>query len=533
MPTKYIVVTGGVISGLGKGLVSSSIGKILQSYGYKVTMVKIDPYINVDAGTMNPFEHGEVFVLDDGGEVDMDLGNYERFLNINLSKAHNITTGKAYKAVIDKERAGDYLGKTVQIIPHVTEEIKHEIREDAKGHDVCVIEVGGTVGDIESMPFLEALRQLKMEEGPENVAFVHVTLVPELDVVGEQKTKPTQHSVQRLLESGIQPDFIIARSKRLLDEKVRKKISNFCNVPLDNVISDPDVRISYAVPLTLEQEHIGKKLAAKLKLKTGTDLKGWKKMVDKMLSSKKTVKIAMAGKYTALGDSYTSILEAIKHGAYANNCKAEILWIDTEEFEKNPKKVKILDKVDGIVVPGGFGSRGVEGKIMAISYSRTHKIPYLGLCYGMQTAVVEFARNVCGLKGAHTTECDEKTPHPVIHILPEKYKIKQMGGTLRLGAWPCKIKKGTLAEKIYKKELVHERHRHRYEVNPDYIKKLESCGLVFSGTHPERLLMEIAELKNHPFFIGTQFHPEFKSRPESPSPVFVNFIKACLKQKQI
>lgn len=529
MPTKYVVTTGGVISGLGKGLVSSSIGKILQSYGYKVTMCKIDPYLNVDAGTMNPYEHGEVFVLDDGGEVDMDLGNYERFLNISLTKAHNITTGKAYKAVIDKERMGDYLGKTVQIIPHVTDEIKREIREVAKGWDVCVIEVGGTVGDIESMPFLEALRQLKMEEGAENVAFVHVTLVPVLDVVGEQKTKPTQHSVQRLLESGIQPDFIIARSRNPLDEKVRQKISNFCNVLGENVISDPDAPSTYHVPLILEKEGFGHKLAKKLGLKIGKDLNAWGKMTDRMLNAKKTVRIAMAGKYTALGDSYISILEAIKHGALANNCKAEIIWIDTEEFEKDPGKAKILDKVDGLVVPGGFGSRGVEGKIIAANYARTRKIPYLGLCYGMQMAVIEFARNVCGLKGAHTTECDPKTPHPVIHILPEKYQIKQMGGTLRLGSWPCRIKKGTLAEKIYKSALIHERHRHRYEVNPDYIKRLEEKGLVFSGLHPSRPLMEIAEVPGHPFFAGTQFHPEFKSRPEAPSPIYVGFIKACLK----
>lgn len=531
MPTKYIITTGGVISGLGKGLVSSSVGKILQSYGYDVTMVKIDPYINIDAGTMNPYEHGEVFVLDDGGEVDMDLGNYERFLNINLTKQHNITTGKVYKAVIDKERTGDYLGKTVQIIPHITDEIKRQIREDAKGHDACVIEVGGTVGDIESMPFLEALRQMKMEDGTENVAFVHVTLVPMLDVVGEQKTKPTQHSVQRLLESGIQPDFILARCKIALDEKVRKKISNFCNVPCENVISDPDAPSAYAVPITLGKEQFGGKIAKKLGLKVGHDMKNWDKMVARMLNAKKTIKIAMAGKYTALGDSYVSILEALKHGAAANNCKAEIVWVEAEEFEKNPKKLKLLDKIDGLIVPGGFGSRGVEGKIMAVNYARTHRIPYLGLCYGMQMAVIEFARNVCGFKDANTTECSEKTPHPVVHILPEKYRVKQMGGTLRLGAWPCKIKKGTLAEKIYKSGLIHERHRHRYEVNPDYIKKLEECGLVFSGTHPERPLMEIAELKNHPFFIGTQFHPEFKSRPEEPSPIYASFIKACLKNK--
>ncbi|HIK00261.1 TPA: CTP synthase [archaeon] len=530
--TKYIATTGGVISGLGKGLVSSSIGKILQSYGYDVTMVKIDPYINVDAGTMNPFEHGEVFVLEDGGEVDMDLGNYERFLNIDLTKDHNITTGKVYKAVIDKEREGDYLGKTVQIIPHVTDEIKHEIRKVARGHDICVIEVGGTVGDIESMPFLEALRQMRMEEGPENVVFVHVTLVPVLDVVGEQKTKPTQHSVQRLLESGIQPDFVVARSKKPLEEKARRKISNFCNVPEENVISDPDARISYEVPLILEKEGLGKKIAKKLNLKVGTDLRKWRYMVNRMLNPKNNVRIAMAGKYTALGDSYVSILEAVKHGALANNAKVEISWIETEDFEKDKSKLEVLDTVDGLIVPGGFGPRGVEGKILAVGYARTHKIPYLGLCYGMQMATIEFARNVCGMKGAHTTECAPRTKHPVLHILPEKYQIKQMGGTLRLGSWPCKIKKGTLAEKIYKSNLIHERHRHRYEVNPDYIEKIESKGLVFSGKHPERPLMEIAELSNHPFFIGTQYHPEFKSRPEKPSPIYAEFIKACINYKK-
>jgi len=527
---KYIITTGGVMSGLGKGLVSSSIGKILQASGYKVTMVKVDPYINIDAGTMNPFEHGEVFVLDDGGEVDMDLGTYERFLSINLTRNHNITTGKAYKGVIDKERHGDYLGKTVQIIPHVTNEIKSMIRKVGKDVDVEIVELGGTVGDIESAPFLEACRQLHMEEGSENVLFVHVTLVPVLSVVGEQKTKPTQHSVQRLQEAGIQPDIIVARANKRLLEKTRKKIANFCNVDENFVISDPDCKTLYEIPLVLEEEDIGKKVVQKLGLKKKKDgMQDWNKMVKRMKSAKKKVKVAMAGKYTALNDSYVSILEALKHSGAVNGCKVEIMWLETEEFEEDPKKVKILDKVDGLIVPGGFGKRGAEGKILAIEYARKNNIPFLGLCYGFQLASVEFARNVCNLKGTNSTEIDAKTKHPVICILPDQYEGIDMGATMRLGSWPCKIENGTLAYNIYNKRLIHERHRHRYELNPEYMKILEKNGLKFAGKGQKGIIMEMLELPTHPFFIATQFHPEFKSRPLEPAPLFVHFVKACLE----
>ncbi len=526
---KYIITTGGVMSGLGKGIASASIGKILQSYGYNVTMIKVDPYINVDAGTMNPFEHGEVFVLDDGGECDMDLGNYERFLNKSLSRDNNITTGKVYKAVIDKERRGDYLGKTVQIIPHITDEIQKQIRKAAKGSDITIIELGGTVGDIESMPFLEACRQLHLEEGDDNVLFAHVTLVPVMSVVGEQKTKPTQHSVQRLQEAGIQPDLILARTENKLEKKTKKKIANFCNVHIDDVISDPDADSIYEVPLVLQEENIGKKVAEKMNLKTKKDLNKWKKFVDRILNPGKEITIALAGKYTALGDSYVSILESLKHAGAENNCMVNIKWIGTEEFEENNKELSVLDKVDGLIVPGGFGSRGAEGKIMAINYARENNIPFLGLCYGFQLAAIGFAREACNLEDANTTENKENCKHPIICILPEQYKIKDMGGTMRLGAMPCRIEKGTLAYKLYGKTKISERHRHRYELNPEYIDKLEKNGLKFSGKYPKKKIMEILELPDHPFFLATQFHPEFKSRPEDPSPPFVGFVKACLK----
>jgi CTP synthase len=532
MQTKYIITTGGVISGLGKGIVSSSIGRLLKAAGYKITIVKIDPYINVDAGTMNPFEHGEVFVLDDGGECDMDLGNYERFLGLNLKRSNNITTGKAYKAVIDKERKGDYLGKTVQIIPHVTNEIRDQIHKAAKGFEICIVELGGTVGDIESMPFLEAVRQLHLKEGDENVAFIHVTLVPSLSVVGEQKTKPTQHSVQRLQEAGIQPDFIVARAEKRLHKKTQGKIANFCNVRIEQVISDPDCKSLYEVPLLLKKEGLDRKLMKKfgLKKKGSGNMNEWRKIVNRMVKPKKKVKIAMAGKYTELSDSYVSILEALKHAGAENNCEVEIEWIETTDFEKDKNKVHILDKVDGLLVPGGFGSRGAEGKITAINYARKNKIPFLGLCYGFQMAAVGFARKACNLKGANSVEIKKNPKHPIICILPDQYDGINMGATMRLGSWPCKVEKGTLAHKIYGKTLIHERHRHRYELNPEYIEVLEKNGLKFSGKAPDSPIMEMLELPKHPFFIATQGHPEFKSRVESPAPLFVHFVKACIKK---
>ena len=527
---KYVITTGGVISGLGKGIVSASIGRLLKSYGYNVTLVKMDPYVNIDAGTMNPFEHGEVFVLDDGGEVDMDLGTYERFLSLSLTRNHNITTGKAYKAVIDKERKGDYLGKTVQIIPHITDEIKHQIRCVNDDVDVQIVELGGTVGDIESAPFLEAVRQLRMEEGSENVLMVHVTLVPVLSVVGEQKTKPTQHSVQRLQEAGIQPDMIIARTSKPLEASTRKKISKFCNVSEEFVISDPDAGNLYEVPLILDEEKLGEKVLKKLGLKKKKDeLAEWEKIVEKMKAAKKPIKVALAGKYTALNDSYISILESLTHAGAVHGCRVEVTWIETEDFEKDPSAVKILDDVDGLIVPGGFGSRGAEGKITAINYARKNNISFLGLCYGFQLASIGFAREVCGLEGANSLEIDPETPHPVICILPDQYEGIDLGGTMRLGSWPCKNEKGTLAHKIYGSDLINERHRHRYEFNPEYIEKLESKGLKFSGKSPDAPIMEILELPKHPFFIASQFHPEFKSRPGNPAPLFSAFVKACTK----
>jgi len=525
---KYVITTGGVISGLGKGIVSASIGKLLQSYGYSVTMVKIDPYVNIDAGTMNPFEHGEVFVLNDGGEVDMDLGNYERFLNTDLTWDHNITTGKVYKAVIDKERKGDYLGKDVQIVPDITDEIKKRIRKMGEGKDVVVVELGGTVGDIESMPFLEAVRQLHMDEERGDVTFVHVTLVPVMKVVGEQKTKPTQHSVQKLQQAGIQPDFILCRSDDPLEESTRNKISKFCNVDKEYVISDPNVENLYDVPLVLDKEDLGQKIVDKLGLQKKGDMKEWKALTEKMNAADKTIKIALAGKYTALRDSYVSIIEALNHAGMENGCTYELIWIETQEFEEDPLKVETLKDIHGLIVPGGFGERGVEGKIRAIQYARENKIPYLGLCYGLQLACIEFARNVCGLEGAHTTEIDKSTKYPIVDYLPKMYEGMEMGGTMRLGAWPCKIEVDTLAHKIYGKELIEERHRHRYELNPEFIDKLEEHGLKFSGRSPDHPIMEIGEITDHPFFMGTQFHPEFKSRLESPSPPFVHFVKACL-----
>lgn len=513
---RYVVVTGGVMSGLGKGITTASIAKIIQAMGYKVTVIKIDPYLNVDAGTMSPFEHGEVFVLEDGGEVDLDLGNYERFLNINLTKNHNITTGKIYKKVIEKERRGDYLGKTVQVIPHVTDEIKFEIRKVAEKFDITVVEVGGTVGDIEGMPFLEALRQLFLEE---DVVFVHVTLVPSLEVVGEQKTKPTQHSVRELREAGISPHLIVCRSRKPLSEKTRKKIALFCNVMDEQVISNHDVSNIYQVPLVLEKQKVGEKIIQNFGFLRNCDLKNWEKIISKKIE--KEVRVALCGKYVELEDSYISIIEALKHASYFTGIKANLELLDAEKIDSYD-----LKNFNGIIVPIGYGSRGAEGKIKAIKFARENKIPYLGLCYGMQLAIVEYARNVLNLKNANSTEIDPKTPHPVIDLLPEQQKISKLGGTMRLGAYEAVLEKNSLAFKLYKKKRIFERHRHRWEVNPKYVDLLQSKDLVFSGKSPNGVVMEIMELKNHPFFFGTQFHPEYKSRLENPSPPFVGFLKA-------
>lgn len=527
---KYVIVTGGVLSGLGKGIITSSVGLLLKSRGYNITAIKIDPYLNCDAGTMNPFQHGEVFVLEDGGEVDLDLGNYERFLNINLSRNNNITTGKVYKNVIEKERRGDYLGKTVQIVPHITNEIKEWIRNVAEesGADICIVEIGGTVGDIESMPFLEAVRQLHLEEGEGNVIFIHTTLIPILKVVGEQKTKPTQHSVKELRAIGISPDIIIGRCVEELKKATKEKISLFCNVPVEAVYSSPDAETIYEIPLILEKQGISKYILHKLNLEyREANLEKWKEFVERLKKAEKKVNIGIVGKYTALGDSYLSIIEAFRHAAAELDVKVNIIWIDAEriDYEK-------LKHADGILVPGGFGERGAEGKIEAIRFARKNKKPFLGICFGFQLAVVEYGRNVLGLE-CHSTEIKPDVKHPIITILPEQKGIKQLGGTMRLGAMPIIIKSSTLAYKLYKKNKIYERHRHRYEVNPEYIGKLEENGLVFSGIAEDKIRMEILELPEHPFFIASQFHPEFKSRPLKPAPLFYGFVEASYNASKI
>jgi CTP synthase len=520
---KFIFVTGGVMSGLGKGITAASTGRLLANAGFDVTAVKIDPYLNVDAGTMNPYQHGEVYVLKDGGEVDLDLGNYERFLNLDMTFDHNVTTGKVYQHVIENERSGDYLGKTVQIIPHITDDIKRRIRETAAGSDVCIIEVGGTVGDIEGMPYLEALRQFAHEEDDEDILFAHVTLVP-YSKNGEQKTKPTQHSVKELRSTGLQPDIVVGRCSDPLDSQTREKIALFCDVPRNAVFSNPDVEDIYHVPLMLEDEgldeyvmdHLG--LASEALPTTERDTE-WRDRVTR--NTEETVEIALVGKY-GLEDAYISIHEALKHAGLERNVEVERTWVHSETLADGHDSE--LHDVDGIVVPGGFGSRGTEGKIEAIRYARENDVPFLGLCLGFQMAVVEYARNVLGLGGAHSAELDEETPHPVIDLLPEQKELDDMGGTMRLGTHVTEIENGSLAHDLYEGTTCEERHRHRYEVNPEYIPDLEDAGLVFSGTSGRR--MEIVELPDHPYFIGTQFHPEFRSRPTRASPPFVGLMDA-------
>ena len=538
----YIIVTGGVISGLGKGITTASIGKILENHGYKVTAIKIDPYINFDAGTLRPTEHGEVWVTEDGGEIDQDLGHYERFLDINIPKRNNITTGQVYSAVIEKERNGKYLGKTVQPIPHVTDEIKRRIRAPAEEtkFDFVLVEIGGTVGDYENVLFLEAVRQMKLEG--EKVIYVHVTYVPVLKSLGEAKTKPTQHSVKLLREIGIQPDFIITRSEKPLDDVRKEKIALFCNVSGDDVISDSNIDNVYGVPLLFEEQELCKKILRKLGLrKEELDLNAWKNYIAKIRKLDNKVKIGIIGKYFDIGafklsDSYISVIEAVKHAAWNNNVQPEIEWIDSKIFEKQPRKIVNLKKVDGIIVPGGFGLSGVEGKISTIKYARENNIPYLGLCLGMQLAVVEYARNVCGMKGAHTTEVEKNPAYPVIDFIPDQVKIvteSRYGATMRLGAYPAILTKGSLIRNLYgDQNKVYERHRHRYEVNPKYVETLEKNGLVFSGRSPDGILMEFMELPGHPYFTATQAHPEFKSRPMKPAPLFDGLLKAAKKKKE-
>ncbi len=526
---KYIFVTGGVLSGLGKGITASSIGLLLKSRGLTVTAIKIDPYLNCDAGTMNPYQHGEVFVLDDGTEVDMDLGSYERFLDIDLTGDHNITTGKIYKSVIEKERRGEYLGATVQIIPHVTDEIKASIKRVAERTkaDVVIVEVGGTVGDIESMPFLEALRQMHQELGDDCV-FVHTTLVPVVSVVGEQKTKPTQHSVKELRAIGIQPDVIIGRGTAPLTEGIRRKIALFCDVPFEAVISAPDVHSIYQVPVLFEEQGLPELLLTRLKLPAkARDLSQWQRFVDAVLHPQEQVRIAIVGKYTMLRDSYVSYVEALTHAGAALGAGIEIVWIEAEEFSESH-----MEGIDGVIVPVGFGHRGAEGKIRAIRYARTHNVPFLGICYGFQLAVIEFARSVLHLEGANSTEFGP-TEHPVIDLMPEQRSLTEKGATMRLGAQPVMIERGTLAHKLYGATEISERHRHRYEVNPRYVRDLEAAGLKFSGKSPDGRRMEILELPGHPYFIASQFHPEFTSRPTRPRPLFVGLVQACLARRKL
>ena len=527
---KYIFITGGVISSLGKGIASASIGKLLESKGLRVTLVKCDPYINVDPGTMNPFQHGEVYVTDDGAETDLDLGHYERFTRGKFSKDNNITTGKIYYGVIEKERRGDYLGETIQVIPHITNAIKENIRKLAKKNiDVVIVEIGGTVGDIESLPFLEAIRQMRQEEGRSNALNIHLTLVPYIKSADEVKTKPTQHSVGRLREIGIQPDILLCRSEMPLSKSAREKIALFCNVEKEAVIEALDVDTIYEIPLFYYKQKLDILISRILEMHVrDRGLNNWKKyVVNRIKYPRHKVTIAVVGKYIDLQDAYKSIYEALVHGGIANFAKVNIKRVDAEDISSHGVK-KYLNNISGILVPGGFGYRGIEGKIDAIKYARENHIPYLGICLGMQTAVMEFARNVCGLKGANSTEFNKKTPYPIISLLEEQKKIKIKGGTMRLGAYSCSLKKRTKSFEAYKKEIISERHRHRYEFNNRYKKIMEKKGLIFAGIHPQGNLAEIVELRDHPWFVACQFHPEFKSRPDKAHPLFHEFIRNSL-----
>ncbi len=532
MKTKFIFTTGGVVSSLGKGLATASIGALLENRGLKITTLKLDPYINVDPGTMNPFQHGEVFVTDDGAETDLDLGHYERFTHAKLSKKNNVTTGKIYYSVIQKERKGEYLGKTVQVIPHITDEIKASIMNVAQGVDLVMVEIGGTVGDIESLPFLEAIRQFKYDVGAENVLYIHLTLVPYIAAAGEIKTKPSQHSVQKLREIGIQPDLLLCRADRDLSKEVKAKIAMFCNLSPDCVFTARDVGTIYEVPLLFHQEGVDEKIVEKLNIWTRSpDLLEWKSLVEKIHHPKHETKIAVVGKYVNLTDSYKSLNEALKHGGYAHESKVELRFYDSEDLVDKDLS-KEFEGIDGVLVPGGFGDRGIEGKIRAIQYAREKQLPFLGICLGMQLACIEFSRHVCKLAGANSREFDESCPEPVIDLMEEQKKLTNKGATMRLGAYPCRIEKGTLAQKIYEERDISERHRHRYEFNNAYRERLAKKGFCFSGLSPDGLLVEIVELPSHPFFIAVQFHPEFRSRPMHPHPLFANFIHASLLKAQ-
>ena len=525
--TKYIFVTGGVVSSIGKGTSAAALGMLLKSRGYKVVLQKFDPYINVDPGTMNPYQHGEVFVTEDGAETDLDLGHYERFLDENLGRLSNVTTGSVYWEVISRERRGDYLGATVQVIPHITNEIKNRIGRLGHDNDVVITEIGGTVGDIESLPFLEAIRQFRNDVGRKNVLYVHVSYVPYIEAAGELKTKPTQHSAQRLREIGISPDVLVCRADRPISEDIRKKIALFADTELDSVIPAEDAPSLYAIPLSLHDEGLDDLVLEKLGLEAPpAELDEWRNLVSRTLEAERRVRVAIIGKYIKLQDAYLSVVEALGHAAGANGVKVDLDWVDSEVLEDRESTERRLAGVDGVLVLPGFGHRGAEGKIEAARYARETNTPYLGLCLGMQIEVIEFARNAAGLEMANSTEFEQDTPHPVIDIMPDQVGV-DMGGTMRLGRWPCRIEPGTLAAEVYGSDLVHERHRHRYEVNNAYREALEDAGMIFSGTSPDGRLVEIAEIKDHPFFIGSQFHPEFKSRPLRPHPLFFGFVSAC------
>jgi CTP synthase len=534
-PTKFVFVTGGVVSSIGKGLASASLGALLEARGLRVTIVKLDPYINVDPGTMSPYQHGEVFVTDDGAETDLDLGHYERFTTARMTRSNNFTTGRIYEAVISKERRGEYLGATVQVIPHITDEIKARVRDavDAPAHpDVAIIEIGGTVGDIESLPFLEAIRQLKIEAGPNNAISMHVTLVPYIETAGELKTKPTQHSVKEMREIGIQPDILLCRTKQMLNQATKDKIALFSNVPVEAVISAIDVSCIYELPLHLHSEGLDDLVAERLNIwSRAPDLSAWNRIVERFKKpSKGSVKIGVVGKYVHLKDAYKSLNEALVHGGIANDVRVELEYIDSEEVEREGAE-KFLGSVDAVLVPGGFGDRGTEGKIQAIGYARTNKIPFFGICLGMQLAVVEFARGVANLERANSAEFDRDTQHAVIDLMPEQRSVRSKGATMRLGGFPCSLLPGSVAAEAYGTTEISERHRHRYEFANDYREPLEKAGLILSGTSPDHKLVEMIELKEHPYFVGCQFHPEFKSKPLAPHPLFSRFVRAALERQ--
>ncbi|WP_462421615.1 CTP synthase [Salinicoccus sp. Marseille-QA3877] len=530
--TKYIFVTGGVVSSLGKGITAASLGRLLKDRGYKVTIQKFDPYLNVDPGTMSPYQHGEVFVTEDGAETDLDLGHYERFIDINLHKYSNVTAGKVYSEVIRKERRGDYLGATVQVIPHITNEIKSRLIKagEVSKADVVITEIGGTIGDIESLPFLESIRQMRSDIGRENVMYIHCTLLPYIKAAGEMKTKPTQHSVKELRGLGIQPDMIVVRSEHEMAEELRDKIALFCDIEKENVIEARDEETIYNIVMRLQEQETDDLVIEKLGLRPSepADLSEWKHLLENLDNIDKSVSIGIVGKYVSLQDAYLSVAESLRHAGYERQTDIDIKWINSEHINSDNYEEK-LDGLDGIVVPGGFGERGVEGKVLALKFARENSVPLLGICLGMQLATVEYARNVIGLERAHSRELDPNTPHPIIDLMPEQKDVIDLGGTLRLGSFPCELKDGTIAKELYDKELISERHRHRYEFNNAYKEQLEAHGMVFSGTSPDGRLVEMIELKDHPYFMGVQFHPEFLSRPTRPHPLFQGLIDASLK----